>query len=124
MAESKQIDWKKILARLVVFGKYVVVLMSKSTTGMAVIAAAVLVAGVLSYFYAFLPLQQEVGLPEGVLDEQPNLQTSILQEIADQQVERSNYTTRLFSGLSPHFRQVVPTPVPIESPTSPAEEGS
>lgn len=120
MAEKKQIDFKRILSWLIQAGKRTVLFISLSSTRTGVIVIFVVLSGLFAYLYALLPLQQEVSLPEGVIEQQPELRVSILDRIAEEQADRSSYTIQVFTSIADFFpQQITPgtTPVPTLEPT-------
>ncbi len=77
------------------------------------LACAALVLGWLLFNNVWRPLQQEVGLPPGVSNQNPVLQEDLLQGINEGRQHRLQYRSKSYIGWQ---RLFIPPPTPLPTP--------
>jgi len=107
--------WQTRRDRVKKAGLGLLTFLAGTTVFYVLMITAVIVSGWLIFSNVWLPLQQAVGLPAGIAEQNPALQSEFIQGINDGRVNRLEYRPNSYVGYRRFFNPaptLTPTPLP------------
>ena len=104
---AKATFWQKTLHKSGEIGTRSVLFLAKPWVRPVCISIGIVVALWFLYTSAWVPFQEELVLPSGVTPRNPELQTSVLNRLNTDRVDRSSHRPGNFSSDGTYFAPVV-----------------